>query len=485
MSGENDSVFGKFLFPRIFRTFRLAIQPNKLIIGFLALTVICVTGWMMDNCSNSVIVAPGPGTHDMSAARQKGVTELDIYLSQPKQLDAHVKQFRHSGQRVGVFSTMWNFAFKQFHAFLYSLLALDIAAAAQSAGSYIRGLGWLVKYHYLYCVIFVVIKLAVLAIAAGALCRITALQFARDEKPSLSEALGYSTRRFVSFFAAPLAPLGIILFLGVLILILGLLTNIPWAGELILAVFNVLALIAGALIAFFLIGTVAGFNLMFPAVAFDGADCFDAISRAFSYVYSRPWRMGFYTCVAAIYGGACYLFVRFFAFVLLWSSHRFLQLGIWADNSSKQVNKLAAIWPEPSFMNLFGTTSGASLNWSESIAAFLIYLLVLVVIGLVIAFIISFYFSANTVIYALMRNRVDNTDLEEIYSEETTGEPVESEPAAVETPPEPMEEKAEATEEAADASEERSEAAEKKVEPTEDQGPSDPEIQPKPSSETQ
>lgn len=190
-----------------------------------------------------------------------------------------------------------------------------------------------------------------------------------------------------------------------------------------------LALIAGLLIAVVSIGTAAGFNLMFPAVAYDGSDCFDAISRSFSYVYTKPWQMGFYTAIAAVYGAICYTFVRFFAFLLLWSTHRFLQLGVWVDNSSKEVNKLTAIWPEPSFMYLRGSSALATANWSESIAAFLVWLVLLVVTGLVVSFAISFYFSANTIIYSLMRNRVDNTALDDIY---TQAEDVSTEPASTE-----------------------------------------------------
>jgi uncharacterized membrane protein YgaE (UPF0421/DUF939 family) len=90
-----------------------------------------------------------------------------------------------------------------------------------------------------------------------------------------------------------------------------------------------------------------------------------------------------------------------------------------------------AIWPEPSFSQL-ATYSAATGNWSESIAAFLVYLFVLVIVGLVVSFIISFYFSANTVIYALMRNKVDNTPLEEIYTE-PEGTP--AQPTTAEEPP--------------------------------------------------
>ncbi|GAF76916.1 unnamed protein product, partial [marine sediment metagenome] len=205
--------------------------------------------------------------------------------------------------------------------------------------------------------------------------------------------------------------------------LLGLVGNIPWAGELIMGIFMVLALIAGALIALVSIGTVVGFNLMFPAVAYDGSDCFDAISRAYSYVNAKPWRMIFYTVTAAVYGAICYVFVRFFAFLMLWITHRSLQLGI----SNK---KLAAIWSGPSFANLVDSPDLAAANWSQTVAAVIVYLLLLAVVVLVASFILSFYFSANTIIYSLMRNRVDNTALEDVY---TPLEEVKTEPTTIES----------------------------------------------------
>jgi hypothetical protein len=184
-------------------------------------------------------------------------------------------------------------------------------------------------------------------------------------------------------------------------------------------------LIAGALITIVLIGAVAGFNLMFPAVAYDGSDCFDAISRSFSYVYAKPWRMGFYTVIAAVYGAICYIFVRFFAFLLLWVTHLSLQFGVLGDNK-----KLTVLWSRPTFMNLCDPPDWAATNWSQAVAGVIIYLLLLAVVLLVVSFIISFYFSANTIIYSLMRKKVDNTALDDVYSpfEEVDTEPPVTEP---------------------------------------------------------
>ncbi len=290
-----------------------------------------------------------------------------------------------------------------------------------------------------YCIIFLIIMLAVSSISGGAVCRIAALQFARGEKPGLTEALRYSIKRFTSFFTAPLAPIGIIIFIGLPIFLLGLAGNIPRAGELIVGIGMAFALFAGALIAVIVIGAVAGLNLMFPAVAYDGSDCFDAISRSFSYVYARPWRMAAYTVIAAVYGSVCYMFVRFFAFLSLWITRWSLQVALWADDSGGQVNKLTAIWPKPEFIKLVRFSPPAEANWTEWAAAFLIYLSLLVIVGLVVSFIISFYLSANTIIYSLLRNKVDNTTFEDIYMqfEEAEVEPTANELLPKEEPPSP------------------------------------------------
>jgi len=419
---EPPKVLDNFLFPKIFQTFRMAIQPSKLIIAFASLVIICLSGWIMD-FSRTVISAP---------KTQGKITELQVYITNPDRLKLHIEFYKERGERRGVFSTLWHFGSEKFHGALKSLFAFDLPGVAKNIAEGFKALTWALRYHYLYSIIFFAITLAVISLGGGGLCRIAALQFARSEKPGITEAMRFSTKRFLGFFTVPLAPVGMIVFMGLFVFLLGLIGNIPRAGELTIGIFMLPALIAGALITIILIGTVAGFNLMFPAIVYDGSDCFDAISRSFSYVYSKPWRMSFYTAIAVVYGAICYTFVRFLTFLLLWVTRWFLQFGVWT-NSSKGGNKLAAIWLEPSFVDLHGSSPLAALNWSESLAAFLVYLAILVVVGLLVSFVISFYFSANTIIYALMRNRVDNTALQDIY---TPAAEVKTESTAAEFEPE-------------------------------------------------
>jgi hypothetical protein len=432
MVGGRDSsqLFDGLLFPRIFQAFRMSIQPTKLIITACALGVICLSGWLMD-FSKTVVVTPG--------SRNK-ITELSIYLVNPDQLKSYISGFKGKSEGTGVFSTLWSFAAAKFKGTVDSvLLKHDVEGVVRNVTDYFKAVGWALRYHPIYCTIFFIIKLSVISIAGGALCRIAALQFARGEKPGLTQALRFSTKRFMSFFTAPLAPIGVIAFMALFIVLLGLLGNIPRVGEIIIGIGMPLALIAGVLIAVILIGAAAGFNLMFPAVAYDGSDCFDAISRAFSYVYARPWRMGFYTVIAAVYGSICYMFVRFFAFLSLWITHWFLQVIVWTRNGTGSVNKLVAIWPKPEFGTLLGLSKPLATNWTEAVAVFLVHLFVLVVVGLVVSFIISFYFSANTIIYSLMRTKVDNTAREDIYMDfdEADVEAAEIEPKPQQDQPSP------------------------------------------------
>jgi len=426
---ESSQLFDDLIFPKIFQTFRMSIQPTKLIITSVALAVICLAGWIMD-FSKTVVATTGT---------QAQLTELDIYMTGSSQLSSYIEGFREKGKDVGVFSTLWHFSAKKFHGAVDSVFALDLPGIIGNITDFFKALGWALKYHMVYCIIFFIIILAVISISGGAVCRIAALQFARGEKPGLTEALRFSTKRFVNFFTAPLAPIGIIIFIGLFIFLLGLLGNIPRAGELIVGLSMPLALFAGVLVAVIVIGAVAGLNLMFPAVAYDGSDCFDAISRSFSYVYARPWRMAVYTAITAVYGSFCYAFVRLFAFLLLWITRWLLQLGLWADNGSKEINKLAAIWPKPELRYLVRFSPPAEANWTEWAAAFLVYLSLLVIVGLVVSFIISFYLSANTIIYSLMRNKVDNTAFEDIYMQfdEAEVEPAANELLPQEKPPSP------------------------------------------------
>jgi hypothetical protein len=148
---------------------------------------------------------------------------------------------------------------------------------------------------------------------------------------------------------------------------------------------------------------------LFPVIAFEVSDGFDAISRAISYVFIKPGAMILYTLIAMIIGTVTYLFVRTVAFLVLIVTYLLLEFGMFSG-----ADKLSAIWPQPQFRDLLGTETGVSLNFSQTISTFCIHLNVLFIIAIVFAFVVSFYLCTNTIIYALLREKVDGVPIDKI-----------------------------------------------------------------------
>jgi len=294
--------------------------------------------------------------------------------------------------------------------------------------------GWALKHHPLYFTIWFLLFLAVWAFFGGAIARIAAVHVARDEKLSVRQALRFSTNKFLSFLFAPIIPLAIVLVVGLIVAVGGLAANIPFIGPIVVGLLFFLALAAGFVITLVLLGTIGGFNLMYPTIAVEGSDSFDAISRSFSYVFARPWRMLFYTLVAIAYGALTYLFVRIFIYLMLTVTHFFA--GWWVfRNADSQQNLWTSLWPEPNLWRLPYDVNFLSLSFAQKAGAWMIAFWVYLVIALLGAFLISLYFSANTIIYYLMRREVDATEMDDVYLEQPEDEFTEPAPAAVTAAP--------------------------------------------------
>ena len=434
-----------FPFTHLFRAFRIAVHPSKLLLALAALLLVYAGGRILDAAWPDVHSARvhefsydvyGGMSPDALPTNLSAVRDLEEMASRmalgrgdlaapsslrPAPQGIFISFFEHEVRHVNyvtraVLTGRWFGPYGVFDA-IWGFIA--------------RGPGALFYYHPLYGVIFFAWFLLIWSLFGGAISRIAAVHVARDEKISVRQALRFSISKVLSFLFAPLIPLLIILVIGVVVSATGwVLLHIPYVGPILMGLVFFLALLAGFIMTLVALGTVGGFNLMFPTVAVEGSDSFDAISRSFSYVFARPWRMLFYTVVAIAYGALTYLFVRLFIYVMLLMTHFFV--GWWLGNGKaagvwKGVNGQSPMWPVPSWTDLTYNVDYAHLKWSEDVAAGTISFWVYMTIGLLGAFAISFYFSANTIIYYLMRREVDATELDDVYVEETEdefGEPV-------------------------------------------------------------
>lgn len=219
----------------------------------------------------------------------------------------------------------------------------------------------------------------------GAIVRMVAVRFARDESVPIGNAIAVSTRRWQSYLYGPLLPLlGIgclslgIHFVGWLERVVG--SNTGW----VLLLLGWIPLVLGLLMAALLILTAISWPLMVAAISTEGSDGFDGLSRAFGYVMNRPWYLLWLIVLACGVG----LVTTFFAW---W----FLDIATWLTASILQL-------PHP----------GAAF-WGEVQAA------------LRVAVLSSYFWSATTVIYFLLRQSDDGTPLDQAY---IPGPPPKAEP---------------------------------------------------------
>jgi hypothetical protein len=288
---------------------------------------------------------------------------------------------------------------------------------------------WLVWHHTVFFILFAVWFLICWALFGGAISRIAAVHVARDEKISVRQAMNFAVGKLLSFASAPVIPILIVIVIGLLVALVSLIGNIPFLGPIIVGAMFILALLAGFVMTLVVLGTVGGFNLMYPTIAVEGSDSFDAISRSFSYVYARPWRMLFYTAVAVGYGAATYLFVHLFIWLMLVLTHHFVSMGMFTiAGNDREI--LSVMWPSPSITGRLSFSADYSaLTAGQKIGGLLINLWVMLLVAFLGAFAISLYFSANTIIYFLMRSEVDSTEMDDVYLEQSEDD-IEPAPAA-------------------------------------------------------
>jgi len=324
------------------------------------------------------------------------------------------------------------------------------------------------------------LALAVLVIWAffgGGIARIAAVEVAADDRIGLGEAASFACKKYGAYLGATVLPALAVLFLALCCTLFGLVFRIPGISFLVAVLFFLVPL-AGFLMFLIALGGVAGAPLMYPAVAAEGNDSFDAISRAYSYVFGRPWRYIFYNLAALVYGLACTFFVGFFVKQMLDWSLAAVSYGTGGGFEENIIPRLKTLlsplnnlvlraveglgswiadWDVTGYLaSAFDAASkhlglqpfaadNLELGWNAATASVLIAIVVYIIIGLVVAYVISLFFSMQTTIYLLLRKRVDGAEMTEVYREEEEEDYLSVTPAA--EPEAEADEKAEAEEE--------------------------------------
>jgi hypothetical protein len=252
---------------------------------------------------------------------------------------------------------------------------------------------------------------AVWSLFGVAVSRIAAVEIAREDRMRTAEALSFAWKRWPSSFASLIAcSLGFSFFAG-LVWLVSVPASIPAAGPwfgLVAAIAWPFLLLGGFVATLIALGTVFGFPLFYPAIAAEGTDAFDAISRGFSYVYSRPWHALWYAFVSLVHGAVSTAFIYGFGIAMLFVTCAPIRLGMGA-----KFNHVIDFATGQTSYDAVVSAGGIGLGWM----AVLMTAWLLLTVGMTLAYALSYMQSQLTMIYFLLRQRVDEMPITYVFED--------------------------------------------------------------------
>lgn len=327
---------------------------------------------------------------------------------------------------------------------------------------------------YIKCPFWLILGAVILALVAyfgTAISRIAAVEIARKgERISSGDALGFAGEKFFAVFLTPAVCLFVSLLCVLCNVVAGLICkglDFVVIGVLIPALLLPLAVIAGFVIVFLIVGFFAGFPLFAPAIGTEGTDCFDAVARGVNYFFSKPLRYIFYQIASVVLGFVSWAVVYLFAVAICMVA---LETGIWGfELFGHGEKKFSAVTQESwdkvvdtkyslaayghqqgeSRIKAFGCLAlkhpyGATMVASNKlircqtdrrvgavdvekdvmlkITQVVLLTWLIVIIGFAYGFGVSYFFTSQTMIYMLLRKKVDDIGYEEIFSDEDEDE---------------------------------------------------------------
>ena len=165
---------------------------------------------------------------------------------------------------------------------------------------------------FLFLLLCGVWELLVWGVLGGAITRIAALRFTRDEAPGPVGAVLQAARKLPSYSLPPLVALAGAAVFAIQLALVGLLMRLDVLA-IVAAIFWPFVLLLGLLMAILLLGALVGWPLMWSTVSVEGTDAFDALSRSYAYTYHRPLRLLLYVLFAALLAIVSMFVVKLFA----------------------------------------------------------------------------------------------------------------------------------------------------------------------------
>ena len=267
--------------------------------------------------------------------------------------------------------------------------------------------------------------------------KITIEHLRGDHFFSMKASWGFVRKHWKAVFGTLVGLIVILVILALIPTFVGLLGKIPTVGRIILMFASVLTpftFFIGLLMAYLLVGL--GVSLFFApsVVAAAESDTFETAYQHLAMLWNQPWRVLIYevllfsvkvicTPIWIIFclTGFALAMLPIYLLIPMDMQHIMWQADRWLGGS---INRLAAL-PYMEHFKVFDIGSETvNLPITLDIAAVFMTFSLLFIAGLVIAYLFSIASAGNTLIYTILRRRVDGGNLLEVEDEEDVSGPV-------------------------------------------------------------
>jgi len=323
----------------------------------------------------------------------------------------------------------------------------------------------LTRLYLLLCLAWSVVTWAFFG---GVITRLAAVQFTGKTRTTVAEAVTFVATRYKDYVLSPMVPVAIIGVVTLVMMLFAFVALIPFVGDVVLYGLGLpLVILGGAVMVVLLIGLVS-YPLMYTTLSVEGTDTFDALSRSYNYVFQAPWNFLWYSLVSIFYGAIVTFFVIFAGSLSVYMGKWAVSQAPLSERTHRKPDYLFLYAPETfGWKQLFlkgsqieqrevpetNLLSGRVTRKLEDVnkpvadqyrgtvlitekigagmASFWLTLFALLIIG----FSYSYFWSASTMIYLLMRKKVDDLDPDELYVEEPLPTPSPIQPPGSPPPP--------------------------------------------------
>jgi hypothetical protein len=399
------------LFPwlMLVRSVRIALMARVLVLGALGLIATTlgwqVIGWMFSQANDPYIDS---FRNVASRWAWENSREFSIAMS-AKSADE-------------VFASAWN-------GLLEAPVALWLYLTEPFRRMFSDVSGW-AFFYLLLCAIW---ELLIWGLIGGAIARIAALKFTRDEAPGFVAALKHAAGKWPSYSLPPLVALAGAAVFAIQLVLLGLLMRIDFVAF-VAALAWPFVLMLGLLMAILLLGALIGWPLMWATISVEGTDAFDAISRSYAYTYQRPWRLLWYVLFVGILAIVSMFVVKVFASTAIALGDWSVDWGLDEPSMDRVVrhddrpdgSTVAPLAPPADLTDAAGDVRAAQADEADGAADSIllagarraVYFWKSLMAALAAGYQAGFLWASAIGVYLLLRHDIDSVQMNEVYVEQ-------------------------------------------------------------------